>query len=388
MRLSRVATLVACSLLASCAHYNPYFNTAKVSAGDEATDDGKPKKAYALSQAVQIELVDKSNALANEENNTTLALAGALGLGAYKLATGGGHQVVALTAGAGALYGVNQALYDQRLSAMLHETVSALLCLDGAYNNVDPDKGTRIAAKIKAINAQLWASDFEASYQNALKNIAPWTEQYTTNVKLVVSTLNQRIANGQLGPEDRYKLIVSSLNTSGSKASQFDKTAVIDKIKRLPLATDNLAFATVSSIKPFSDNDNSDKERQNQALYELANDFSLWLINSNALLNDPAEKVALCRTNVIALSIPELVPGQILQVTKDQPIRLKIVNSSGNIVATTSPGAPVTARIVIEQKDLFLEIQKVANAKGDGVVYVTDYGKDESLVTVKVHAVE
>jgi len=385
MRLHRVSMLAACSLMVSCAHYNPYFNSAKVSEGTDAVDDGKPKKAYALSQAIQIELVNKANALANEENNTTLALAGALGLGAYKAATGGGHQVVALASGAGALYGVNQALYDQGLATKLHQTVSSLLCLDGAYNNIDPDRGGEIAAKIKAISPELWSNNFEASYQAALKNIAPWTEQYTTNIKIVVSTLNQRIAAGQLGPEDRYKLIVSSLKPAGAAPPDVKISLNPGTIESAKLTSDSRALGIIAEILSFnkSVSDNR-KERQNQALYELTNEFNNWLSNSNALLNDPVTKVALCRTDAVPLSIPELAAGEVLKI-KDQPILLKIVNSSGNITATTSPGAPVTAKITVNQKDLFLEIQRVNKATGDGTVYVTDYGKDEALLVVKVH---
>jgi hypothetical protein len=102
IRLVRLLVMGGAALLASCALFNPYVQS--------IAPETKTATGSQLASKIRMELQGKTNGLAYWQSGSSLALAGALGLGGYKAVTAGnGHQVAALAAGSASLYGFSAA---------------------------------------------------------------------------------------------------------------------------------------------------------------------------------------------------------------------------------------------------------------------------------------
>ncbi|WVV48100.1 hypothetical protein THH46_00180 [Pseudomonas sp. NA13] len=109
---------------------------------DPTKDEQTSTSGRDFSLKQQKKLISEANSLSNANLYATTALAGTLGLGGYKVLTGGsGHHIAALATGSGVIYGYQQSLYNETISGILLSGAATLACIDGAYSMPSAKQG-------------------------------------------------------------------------------------------------------------------------------------------------------------------------------------------------------------------------------------------------------
>lgn len=137
-------------------------------------------------------------------------MGGLLGLGAYKGVTDGGkHQIAALAAGAGTLYGLQSSLYKPTREQLYHRAVKALVCLDDIYADIDPNRGADLAEKYML--DENW-SVYEHRYLSAYEIAIIHDNSYRSRVQDISADLNILLADDQPTAEENFAKINAAIN--------------------------------------------------------------------------------------------------------------------------------------------------------------------------------
>ena len=173
-----------------------------------------------LSNELQQYFQSSAASLSRTSNTATITIAGLLGFGAYKGVTDGGKsQIAALAAGAGTLYGAQNALYTPTREQLFQRGVKALSCLDGFYADITPEKGEKLAELYRVTQAANWPS-YEERYNAAYELAVFHANSYRERVRGVAAELNILLSNAQPTPAESKAKISSAINHEIPKATK------------------------------------------------------------------------------------------------------------------------------------------------------------------------
>lgn len=221
--------------ISGCTIFSPYIPSAKIerelneckpsisSSSTQSVKDGNKttttttrktsicnSSAKRLSQRLREEYQASAASLSRTTNTASLTMAGLLGLGAYKGITDGGkHQIAALAAGAGTLYGLQSALYKPTREQLYQRAVKALVCLDDIYADIDPNKGADLAEKY--MSDESWGV-YEDRYLSAYEIAVTHENSYRSRIHDISADLNILLADDQPTPEENLAKINSAIS--------------------------------------------------------------------------------------------------------------------------------------------------------------------------------
>jgi hypothetical protein len=369
--MGRSLILVFCGFLSSCAYYSPFI--------DPTQDKQNPLGARDFSVKKQQELTDEANALSNANLYATTALAGTLGFGAYKVLTGGApHQIAALATGSGAIYGFQQALYNESVASILLNGAATLACIDTAYTMPGADRGRKAMARLENISPTV-ATYIRPAFEEALNKINANEIHYTSNVSRVVTTTNIRRSNLQLSPKQTYDLLSSSLAATKPVPAPSTQT----------LSAQANAAATQLRLLGNKTVSTTDQQKQAEILANLIT-IKEWIddINAAAANFNPSE-LEKCRSTNKPPTLYGVAPGTVQGIKQAETLTLKIENSSGNLNASSSAkdsnGARfVETRITTENGNYFLEVTGKVKTTTPVSVFVSDEEKEGATTVLQV----
>lgn len=250
MKLKRCVIALIVIPASGCTLFSPYVPSAKIESrmsecrpglttqdnqtiGPSETSDGDKKttttktitttktvsfqcnsSTLKLSNKLKEHFQSSAASLSRTSNSTTLAIAGLLGLGAYKGVTDGGKsQIAALATGAGTLYGAHSAMYTPTREQLFQRGVKALNCLDGFYADITPEIGEQLAEHYKTTRADAWPA-YEERYETAFEIAIFHANSYRDRVLGVAADLNILLSNAQPTPAESNAKIASAIYNS------------------------------------------------------------------------------------------------------------------------------------------------------------------------------
>jgi hypothetical protein len=250
MKLKRCVIALIVLPTGGCTLFSPYVPSAKIESSvsectpgfttqdsqtigpSEASDGGKKtittktitttrtvnfkcnSSTLKLSNKLKEHFQSSAASLSRTSNSTTIAIAGLLGLGAYKGITDGGKsQIAALATGAGTLYGAHSAMYTPTREQLFQRGVKALNCLDGFYADITPEIGEQLAEHYKATRADAWPV-YEERYETAFEIAVFHANSYRDRVLGVAADLNILLSNAQPTPAESNAKIASAIYNS------------------------------------------------------------------------------------------------------------------------------------------------------------------------------
>jgi hypothetical protein len=376
---------LVCTTLTSCALFNPYISTTDFS----DTADGQD--GYSLSSEMRQRFENNARALAYWQSGSTVAIAGLLGLGAYKgVTSGGSHQIAALAAGGAVVYGTSSALYRPTTEQIYIAGTSALLCIDKQYRGFNPKIGLQLYTNLAVLDegeAGMLEETFNQAYSIAVKR----ENQYKANVIDIGVQVNSIIAGQQPSAEQSYAHVSGAI-TAGVKppvtAGTPDESPKL--ASELSATEWALTSGTLGEIK---------QAKNAKAIVAAKVALNSWIKETTSLNDELGPKNseqclvaaddAIAVTGVSEEGIEELEIGS----SRAYPI----VNTTGRLAAfvkapRASEQGSITAKITTENNLYFVEVTAVAATTSPAVVYITDYGKGRSTkgfqVSVKPQAPE
>ncbi|MHC8334112.1 hypothetical protein [Pseudomonas sp. LB3P25] len=374
MRFKLFASAVTCSLLTSCALFNPYISTATI----EKREKSNP--TYDLSNALRAKFESNAQQLAYWQSGSTAVIAGLLGLGAYKGVTGGGsHQIAALAAGSGVIYGTSTALYSPSKEQIYIAGAAALLCLDEQYSWFDSEAGAKLYLELLALDSTAEA-DFKVGFGEAYSIAVQQESSYKTNVLTVGTQVNSLVAGQQPTAELSYAHVSSAISTAFVSPSSEPKT---DAPKTI------FWKATSSTAKPVCDQ--ACMQEREKRIKELRFALTNW-INATNYRNARLTTDQCSVLGEDSLSITGVRQGTPEVLDVGSKTTYPILNTTGRLGAfvksskAAEQGA-VTAKITTQNGLFFVEVEGVSATTVPVNVYVSDYGKGRATkgfqVTVK-----
>jgi hypothetical protein len=208
IRLVRLLVMGGAALLASCALFNPYVQS--------IAPETKTATGSQLASKIRMELQGKTNGLAYWQSGSSLALAGALGLGGYKAVTAGnGHQVAALAAGSASLYGFSAAQYKPTREQLYHRGVQAVMCVESIYERASLEEGNELIRRIAQLKAGSGAVSITNAYSlyGAISRAKAFDRVYKEKLVEIVAALNNYLAALQPAPEVTYRIISDAIGS-------------------------------------------------------------------------------------------------------------------------------------------------------------------------------
>lgn len=368
MRYKAVALALACFLLTSCALFNPYVSTASIE------QCKKSNSVYDLSCALRAKFENNAAGLAYWQSGSTVLLAGMLGLGGYKGITGAGsHQIAALAAGGGVIYGTSTALYRTSKEQVYISGVAALLCLDNHYRLFDSTAGADLFRKLLELDSTA-ETEFRTAFIEAYSIAVEREASYKTKVLTVGTQVNALIAGQQPTAGVSYAHVSSAISAAFVSSPDTQKPGEPEK---------NVWARAFSLLSPLGDQKRF-KEREERArqIKQLRADLANW-INSMVKLNTWLDTTASDQCSVLgedSLSITGVTQGKPEALEAGLKNTYPILNTTGRLAAfvkapkATEQGA-VTAKIITENGLFFVEVEGVSVTTAPANVYVSDYGK-------------
>ena len=204
-------TIVACVALQACSILSPYTPVAEVYCS-ETTGDSKPDPKSGKEMACHFSREYESNAITASyySSTSTIALAGVLGLGAYKAAVASsGHQYLALAAGGGALYGTGLALYKPTREQIWMGGSAAMSCLIEFYSVFDTKEAVELYGKNHTA-----LEPYEGRYNAAIKIAHKYDLQMKTNIRITANAVNRLQSNLQPTTAESYKAVSDAVQES------------------------------------------------------------------------------------------------------------------------------------------------------------------------------
>lgn len=316
MRISHASVLViGVATLSGCALFSPYTPVA-----ERFCTEPEPLPGSGRAESCHFSKTFEFNAQSTAyfSSGSTVALAGVLGLGAYKsIVASSGHQFVALAAGGGALYGTGLALYKPTREQIWMGGSAALSCLDNFYRDLDPAVGTYYFNKLTAVQKQA----IEVDYLRVLGLTEMYDDQYKANVRSLANSINRLISTLQPTAAESYSAVSGAIGdaTDDINKGQF-------KMKLAPGA---------------------------QAISEDARRLSIWMsdaINRHKDITDNHLKpqCAIFSSDFVIADFPS--DGK-LTIKKDTKKQYTILDGSGFFNIKKSPDSTnVVAKFVSENK--------------------------------------
>lgn len=246
-------TIIACVTLQACSILSPYTPVAKVYC-PKIKGNSKPDPKSGKEMACHFSREYESNAITASyySSTSTIALAGVLGLGAYKAAVASsGHQYLALAAGGGALYGTGLALYKPTREQIWIGGSAAMSCLIDFYSAFDTEKA---AGLYKRKHAAIGA--YKERYDAAIKIASMYNQQMAINVKTAAYAINRLQSNLQPTTAESYKAVASAIDESmptkpagvaATTVEDQEALAIIDWIDSVEKRHEEI---TTKSLKP------------------------------------------------------------------------------------------------------------------------------------------
>lgn len=204
-------TIVACVALQACSILSPYTPVAEVYCS-ETTGDSKPDPKSGKEMACHFSREYESKAVTASyySSTSTIALAGVLGLGAYKAAVASsGHQYLALAAGGGALYGTGLALYKPTREQIWMGGSAAMSCLMDFYSVFDTTEVSKLYGESKELLV-----DYKDTYNAAIKIAGKYDEQMKANIRIVANSVNRLQSNLQPTTAESYAAVSTAIEDS------------------------------------------------------------------------------------------------------------------------------------------------------------------------------
>lgn len=367
-------------LVGGCTVFSPYVPTAKIEKEVENCKMNKETQLLTencntstrdLSNRLREEFEASSSSLSRVSNSMVVAISGLIGFGAYKgVSDGGGHQIAALGAGAGTLYGAHSALYKPTREQLFTRGAGALNCLDEIYQQFDSAEGERLSKKYTS--SPYW-NRYEQRYKTAYEIAKQHESIYRSKVIGVAIDLNILLSNDQPSPSDSHARISSAVNGKVAEVKSLSKSENKG-------GTENL-FSLITGRAGFRPEiDFPDLER--------------WVINTEI-----ADRAARKR-NPDNCNINGNIAIRILGVNSESILKLKVGEKKSMLLAHTSnvigvdvytegdqsDKDAISARIITERGAFALEIEAKTATTKPVTVQVTDFGNGQasSSVTVEV----
>lgn len=370
--------IVILPLLSSCALFNPAVNTGDI--------EHKYRHSSGSEVSIQLakELQSKAGQLAWWQAGSTVAMAGMIGLGGYKVATEGGtHQIAALIAGSATLYGTNMALYKPTREQMYAKTVSSLKCIDVAFIGFDTAIGLYLKDEITKLSPATWET-LDTSFIEAYAIAKRYDDQHKQLALQIVADLNVYLANMQPSPENTLGILKRSINQQITPIDQSQVQRVINN--------DTFTFAAVAG-----DNTETAKYKvtklaeHRRKLKTLVAEMTAWIqgIDKNQDTYDP-NSIATCAGLNINFGIAGVAEGTTVSVAPGTTKTFQIIDTSGKLETFAIPRASndagtVSVSITTNNGIYNLQVtalpQKTTNPVG---VTVKDNGKYGASVSFEV----
>ncbi len=358
-RIFRTSAFAICIVIVNgCAMLSPYTPVAEHFCTPTPSIP-KPKDGSGRAESCHFSQIFERNAqnTAYFSSTSTIALAGILGLGAYKaIVASSGHQYVALAAGGGALYGTGLALYKPTREQVWMRGSAALSCIDEFYSDFDPAVGEYYYQKL----IQKQRDSIKLEYLTAMFIVGLYNEQYIANVRKLASSANSILSTLQPTTEQSYSAVRSSID---------ETVAGIPK--------DNLR-AKLKTEEPLSDENN-----------EAALALSAWIYRAieqhkKIQTENLKPQCSILNSDFVIAEFP--VDGK-LKLKKDSEEKYTILDGSGFFTIKKSPdSASVLARFDSSNKVRLIVIEgKAVTAEPIFVTFIdSDSGVSRTLeVTVE-----
>lgn len=369
-----LAGIVLCPLLTSCALFNPSLGTATIEQNHPGASGAE------ISLQLKRALQSKSGQLAYWQAGSTVMMAGLLGFGGYKVVTdGGSHQVAALMAGGGALYGTNLALYKPTREGMYARAVSSIQCIDGAFSPFNTATGLSLKDAIYRLSPTTW-STLDDSFQSAYSLASEYDHKYKQSVLQVATDLNVYLADMQPSPENTYRILTRAI---GQQITKPDKGQVSQAITtQTSMFASNIAGSSMDKAR-------ASQERSIQ-LTNLVTRLYAWIDSvESAHRSFNANDVAACSGLSINFAIAGVTEGAAVTLSADSTATYQIIDTSGKLVAYALPidasdAGKVTTAITTSDGVFNLRLTATTQTTKPVRVTVKDNGKLGASVTFEV----
>lgn len=220
IRSLRAPALAIClATVNGCAMLSPYTPVAE----RFCNSIPPPRDASGRAESCHFSQTFENNAqnTAYFSSTSTIVLAGALGLGAYKsIVASSGHQYVALAAGGGALYGTGVALYKPTREQVWMGGSAALSCIDNFYSDLDPAVGEYYYKKLTPEQR----AKISTEYLSIMFLAEMYDDQYKANVQNLAKSINQLLSTLQPTTAQSYSTVKTSINESIASISKSELT--------------------------------------------------------------------------------------------------------------------------------------------------------------------
>lgn len=363
IRLLKLMGLGTTTLLASCALFNPYIqNTAPDTQGTTGSQ---------LASKIRQELKDKTNGLAYWQSGSSLALAGALGLGGYKAVTAGnGHQVAALAAGSASLYGFSAAQYKPTREQLYHRAVQAVVCVESIYEPVslgEADDLIRRIGALKVTSGKVTIANAPSLY-GAITKARSFDNAYKEKLVQIVAALNNYLAALQPAPEVTYRILSEAISSRPAPPADSE-----------PFVPERSVARAIAITGNFS----AEEQLQADLLADEANE---WIARIDATTVGFDSDAGGCNPfQGQSPSIQGLPAGQTLSMVAGAQERFLILNSSGDLrVAYTTQDTidqgAAEIRVITENKSYWVEVKALRATRKPLKAYLTDGQKGDITI--------
>lgn len=374
MKSRVLASIVIAPLLTSCALFNPSVGTAKI---EQQKLDASGAE---ISLLLKSELQSKSGQLAFWQAGSTVVMAGLIGYGGYKVVTdGGSHQVAALMAGGGALYGTNTVLYKPSREGMYARAVSSIQCVDGVFSPFNTATGLRLKSAIYKLSPSTW-STLDSSFQSAYSLATEYDLKYKQSVLQVVTDLNVYLADMQPTPESTYRILTRAIGQQITKPNK-----------------DQVSQAVTAESQTFAVNVAGDAKEKARAgtkleiqLSNLVTSLYAWIDSiEGAHRSFNANDVAACSGLSINFGIAGVTEGSVVSLSAGSTATYQIIDTSGKLVAYAVPSdasdaGKVTTAITTSNGVFNLQLTATTKTTHPVRVTVKDNGKFGASVSFEV----
>lgn len=362
IRLVRLLVMGGAALLASCALFNPYVQS--------IAPETKTATGSQLASKIRMELQGKTNGLAYWQSGSSLALAGALGLGGYKAVTAGnGDQVAALAAGSASLYGFSAAQYKPTREQLYHRGVQAVMCVESIYERASLEEGNELIRRIAQLKAGSGAVSITNAYSlyGAISRAKAFDRVYKEKLVEIVAALNNYLAALQPAPEVTYRIISDAIGS-----------------RPVP-PPDGTKNAWSAGLAPISINGRFNAQQQLQAAL-LADEANEWI--ARIYTTAPGFDSDAPGCNPFQGQVPSikgLPSGSTLDMVAGGQERFLILNSSGDLRITyatqdSSDQGAAEIRVITENRSYWVEVKALRQTQKPLKAYLTDSQKGEVTI--------
>lgn len=374
MKSKVLASIMIAPLLTSCALFNPSVGTAKIEQQNPHASGAK------ISLLLKRALQSKSGQLAYWQAGSTVVMAGLIGYGGYNVVTdGGSHQVAALMAGGGALYGTNTVLYKPSREGMYARAVSSIQCIDGAFSPFNTATGLRLKSAIYELSPSTW-STLDSSFQSAYSLATEYDLKYKQSVLQVATDLNVYLADMQPSPENTYRILTRAIG------QQITKPDNIQVSQAVTAESQTFAASVASDAKEKARTETKFAIK----LSNLVTSLYAWIDSiEEAHRSFNANDVAACSGLSINFGIAGVAEGSVVSLSAGSTATYQIIDTSGKLVAYAVPSNASDAgklTTAITTSNGVFNLQLTATTKTTQPVRVTvkDNGKFGASVSFEV----